>query len=93
MAGRRETLPAKGPGRPKGVPNRITIELREMVLGALDDLGGKEYLKRIANSEQASSFMSLVGKCLPQAVSVAGDPESPLITRIEVVLVGKDGAS
>jgi hypothetical protein len=86
MAGR----PSKGPGRPKGSVNKLTIPLREMVLGALVELGGQAYLVKVGRSENPSSFMSLVGKCLPQAHTVSGEESSPLITRVEVVLVGKD---
>ena len=30
-----------GPGRPKGMPNKITGDLREMIRGALDEAGGQ----------------------------------------------------
>jgi len=33
-----------GPGRPKGSPNKTTLKLREMILKALDDVGGPDYL-------------------------------------------------
>ena len=38
----------RGVGRTKGVPNKVTKELKEMILGALDDAGGQAYLARQA---------------------------------------------
>jgi len=35
---------APGPGRPKGSLNKTTLQLREMILLALDKLGGPDYL-------------------------------------------------
>lgn len=56
-------------GRPKGATNRYSKELKEMVLGALDDAGGQEYLRRQAN-ENPGPFLTLVGKVLPKEVSM-----------------------
>lgn len=33
-----------GPGRPKGVPNKLTSDVKAMILAALDKAGGAEYL-------------------------------------------------
>ena len=66
------------PGKPKGAVNRHTKELKEMILGALDQSGGVEYLVERANDPRtASAFLSLVGKVLP--MTVAGDKENPLV--------------
>ena len=75
----------KGPGRPKGTPNKATTELKTMILEALGNAGGVEYLERRANDPKtASAFLSLVGKVLP--LQIAGDQANPLmhITRIEI---------
>jgi hypothetical protein len=62
----------KGAGRKKGVPNKITTDLKEMILGALNAAGGKgggeEYLKRQALAHPGP-FMALVGKVLPMQVT------------------------
>lgn len=58
-------LPGPGPGRPPGVPNRMTAALREMVLTALDEAGGAEYLAKQA-IENPPAFLALVGKLLPR---------------------------
>lgn len=59
-----------GPGRPKGTKNKTTVQLKEMILKALDGAGGVEYLERRANDPRtASAFLTLVGKVLPMQVS------------------------
>jgi hypothetical protein len=65
--GGRPKPPAAGKGRQKGVPNKITKALKDMILGALDDAGGQEYLKRQAD-ENPAAFMTLVGKVLPAEI-------------------------
>jgi len=56
--------PKPGPGRKKGVPNKNTAQLRDMILKALDIKGGPEYLARQAD-ENPGPFMGLLGKVLP----------------------------
>ena len=59
--------PRAGAGRPKGSQNKVTKALKDMILGALDRVGGEEYLARLA-IENSSAFASLVGKVLPQTL-------------------------
>jgi hypothetical protein len=69
-------------GRRKGTPNKTTAEVKGMILEALSLVGGVDYLARQAE-ENPSAFMTLVGKVLP--MQIAGDPNQPLVTRIEIV--------
>src|SRR5215468_9757638 len=69
-------------GRQKGTPNKMSKALKDMVLGALDDVGGQEYLARMSQ-EQPGAFMTLLGKVLP--TTLAGEPGAPLTNRIEVL--------
>ena len=48
-----------GAGRPKGSKNRTTLQLREAILGALDKVGGADYLAWLA-IENSSAFSSLL---------------------------------
>lgn len=57
-------------GRKAGTPNRATAELKEMILAALDQSGGVEYLRGIAASHPPA-FASLLGKVLPMQVTGA----------------------
>jgi hypothetical protein len=36
--------PAAGKGRPKGARNKLTRDVKEMILGALSDVGGQKWL-------------------------------------------------
>jgi hypothetical protein len=51
------------------------MALRELILGALDDAGGQEYLTRQAQNNP-SAFLALLGKILP--TKITGDPAQPL---------------
>lgn len=65
--------PAAGKGRPKGKPNKVTAELKDMVLQALDQAGGVSYLVKRANDPKTSAaFLTLLGKVLPMKVAGPG---------------------
>lgn len=59
-----------GPGRPKNVKNKLT-NLRDAVLEAFDQVGGAEYLAKLANgtSSDRAAFVGLVSKVLPTQVN------------------------
>ncbi len=67
-------------GRKKGTPNRAhrnkQIQLRQMVLDALEQAGGRAggvgYLKTLALTNP-NAFASLLGKVLP--LQIGGDPD------------------
>mgnify|MGYP001587221816 CR=1 FL=1 len=61
-----------GPGRKKGVPNKTTAVLKDMILNALNGVGGEEYLKRQAE-ENPGPFLTRVGKVLPLDVKADFD--------------------
>ena len=71
-----------GPGRPKGLLNANTKALKDMILGALDQAGGQDYLARQA-VENPGPFLALVGKCLPKDINanVEGGISITSITR------------
>ena len=80
-----------GPGRPKGSVNKTTKALKDMILGALDRVGGEEYLATLA-MENSSAFSGLIGKVLPTTLAASdsdgGDKNKITFTRI---IVGVDG--
>ena len=51
-------------GRPKGIENKLNKSIKDMILTALNDVGGAEYLAEQAHKNPVA-FMGLVGKVLP----------------------------
>ena len=72
---------AKTGGRKAGTPNKVTAELKDMILTALSESGGVEYLQRVSDSHPAA-FLSLLGRVLP--MQVTGDPNNPIAHSLEV---------
>jgi hypothetical protein len=85
--------PNAGKGRPKGVPNKITADLKRAILEAAE-AAGKEggtvgYLTTQA-TENPASFMTLLGKVLP--TTIAGDDENPIRHLIERRIVSRNAS-
>jgi hypothetical protein len=79
MAAAKGTRPPNaGKGRKAGVPNKVTGALKDMVLQALSDAGGVEYLSRQAK-ENPSAFLTLVGKVLPLQIGGADSGMKKLV--------------
>ena len=79
--------PNAGKGRKKGTPNRTTALLKDAILRAAEEAGGKEgltgYLKEQA-TKNSGPFMALLGKVLPMQVS--GDPDNRAALNHRVVI-------
>jgi hypothetical protein len=73
-------------GRTVGTPNKVTKELKDMVLTALDRAGGINYLQEQAEANP-NAFLTLVGKVLP--LSIKGDVNVRHIVKV-VDLSGQD---
>ena len=77
-----------GKGRPKGSRNKTTALLKDAILQAATQAGGKDGLigyLRLQAEANPGPFLSLLGKVLP--MQVAGDPDAPLVHVIERRLV------
>ena len=59
VGGRRE-----GAGRKPGIPNKDNADIRALIIGALHQVGGVDYLAARA-LDQPVAFMGLIGKVLP----------------------------
>jgi len=59
-----------GSGRPPGSLNKTTLRLKEAILGALDKVGGEDYLARLAD-ENSSAFASLLKSVLPTTLAAS----------------------
>lgn len=72
-------------GRAKGTTNKLTGDVKAMVLEALDKAGGAAYLLKQAQTNP-NAFMTLVGKVLP--LQLTGDPDNPVtVQSIERLIV------
>ena len=79
--------PAKGGSR-KGIPNKTTAALKDMILGALAESGGVDYLVKRANDPRtAAAFLGLVGKVLPMTVQGPGENGEHVFHKIVVEVV------
>ena len=63
-------------GRKKGTRNKLTRDLKEMIVNALNGAGGEEYLKKQAEKSPAA-FLALVGRVLP--LQVHGGDGGPIL--------------
>ena len=76
-----------GPGRPKGVPNKTTVALKEAILAAAEEHGEddqgtnglKGYLRKVAR-EDVKAFSGLLGRVLPMQHEGTG-PAGEIIFR------------
>ena len=84
MAGNKITprnLPAKGPGRPKGSPNKTTATAKAIIEGAAEKLGGMNRLVAWAQEDAANErafWSTMYPRLLP--LQVGGDPDNPIKT-------------
>lgn len=83
-------------GRAKGTPNKTTALLKDAILQAAQNAGGKEglvgYLEAQAKANPGP-FMALLGKVLP--MQIAGDPNNPIVhmVRREIVRANTDNSN
>jgi hypothetical protein len=71
-----------GTGRPKGSPNKVTKTIRESILEAFEQVGGTEYLVKMATSPSAEDrriFGALLARVLPTEAQASLGP-----TKIEI---------
>jgi hypothetical protein len=66
-------------GRKRNVSNKVTKDVKEMILGALSGVGGQKYLEEQAH-ENPTAFLTLVGKVLP--LQVSGEGGGPMILKL-----------
>lgn len=71
--------PAAGKGRPKGARNKLTRDVKEMILGALTAVGGQRWLEEQAKANPIA-FMTLLGKVLP--LQVTGEGGGPMVINL-----------
>lgn len=85
-----------GPGRPKGVPNKITTAAKDAIAQAAEKLGGTNRLVEWAQEDPANErafWSSIYPKLLPLQVNGAGPDGEHLFTGIRVEFVKPDAVS
>jgi hypothetical protein len=83
-------LGKKTGGRKAGTPNKLTGQLKDMILQALSNKGGVTYLEAQADTNP-NAFLALVGRVLP--LQVQGDPDQPLLpTAVQFVIQKQPGS-
>jgi hypothetical protein len=68
-----------GPGRPKGLPNKHTLALKDAIQNAFTELGGTSYLVHVGRNDPRT-FCALLSKLLPTKLSNADG--SPLLAAL-----------
>lgn len=73
-------------GSRKGIPNKHTGLIREMIAEALDQAGGVDYLLDCANDPKTkAAFLGLIGKVMP--VQVQADVNAKVGGSIKIEFV------
>ena len=68
-----------GPGRPKGLPNRQTVAIKDAIENAFQELGGMSYLVHVGRTDPRT-FCALLSKLLP--TKLANADGSPLLAAL-----------
>ncbi len=78
-------------GRRKGTPNRLTVDIKAAIEGALNAVGGQRYLEGIAR-KHPQVFCALLAKLIPKDLNVTDPlvkdekPVDPLVLARQVCL-------
>lgn len=70
-----------GKGRPKGSLNKVNANLKDMILGALNEAGGKSWLVQQAQANPVA-FLALLAKLLPLELRQEGAQPEALTIRV-----------
>lgn len=73
-----------GQGRPKGVPNKLTVEAKEAFRLAAEGAGGVAALTEFAK-EHPKVFWPLYARLIPVDVTSGGQPIKPSAVNIQLV--------
>lgn len=65
-------------GRQKGTPNKVNTDIKNIVIQALNEIGGVSYLK-VQSELNPVAFMGLVGKVLPLQIKSDVDINGKLV--------------
>ena len=80
--------PGRKGGRPQGIPNKLTADVKAAILEAFENAGGASYLLTVAQSSP-QVFCALLGKVMPTQVSMTDADGGP--AEITVRFIKADG--
>lgn len=69
-----------GPGRPKGVPNKATVQARQAFQDAFDEIGGVKKLAEWAKGEPGE-FFKLFARLIPVDVKATSELTGEITVR------------
>lgn len=75
----------RGPGRPKGTPNKVSKAVKDVIIEAAERLGGMNRLVEWAQEDPANEKMfwgTIYPKLIP--LTVGGDPDNPMKASLTV---------
>jgi hypothetical protein len=87
---RKKKVMPVSPGRPKGVPNKLSGIAKDNIAEVFDRIGGVEEMALWASDNQ-TAFYNIYAKLLPIQVNGAGANGEHLISGIEIRLVSPSG--
>jgi hypothetical protein len=70
-----------GPGRPKGLPNKVTASIKSAISEAFDKLGGVPSLVRWGESNP-DDFYALWGRLAPKEVEMSTPAGAALVIKV-----------
>ncbi len=80
--------PRAGLGRPRGSLNKVTKTLKEAILETLNDLGGPQWLRYLAETDPRA-FASLLARLIPtetrMQAEVTGENGEPIQTGVIMI--------
>ena len=84
--GELNNLPKRGPGRPKGSPNKLHKAAKDAIAAAAEELGGHTRLVEWAQEDPVNErafWTTIYPKLIP--VTVGGDADNPLQMGVRVI--------
>ena len=69
-----------GAGRPKGVPNKVSRQVKENIISVFEELGGREAMTEWAlrDERNMTEFYRMYTRMAPIEQKISGDAENPI---------------